>query len=106
MSNFQLDSLSHLLLELSNTSEEKPIKELLESAHQGFTRGANDFVESTTKNLQPADIKEYLRLYPLAQILMGVVRFHGLNKDTQIIRNSVLSLLDFLETDREENNIH
>lgn len=105
-------SLSHLLQALMDKPDNASMMDLLESAHLGFTQGANHFVENCDENsaekLQPADIKNCLRTYPIAQILISIVRYHELNRDTEIIRKTVLALLDSLEeqipsgSDREQ----
>ncbi|WP_257264580.1 hypothetical protein [Endozoicomonas sp. ONNA2] len=91
------EPLNTLLQSLLESNDGRATMDLLESAHQGFTRGANDFVEQATGKMSPADIKNHLRIYPLAQMLISIVKYHELNKNTDIIRKTALALLDSLE---------
>ncbi|WP_257294214.1 hypothetical protein [Endozoicomonas sp. YOMI1] len=91
------EPLNTLLQSLMDSTDDRSTMDLLESAHKGFTRGANDFVEQATGNMSPADIKNHLRTYPLAQMLISIVKYHELNKNTDIIRKTVMALLDSLE---------
>ena len=59
--------------------------------------GCQDFVEQATGKISPADIKNHLRIYPLAQLLISIVKYHELNKNTDIIRQTVMALLDSLD---------
>lgn len=108
MLNKNKQSLSHLLQALMDKPDNAPMMDLLESAHLGLTQGANHFIDNAAEKLQPADIKSSLRTYPIAQILISIVRYHELNRDTEIIRKTVLALLDSLEeqlpsgSDREQ----
>ncbi|USE36486.1 hypothetical protein [Endozoicomonas sp. SCSIO W0465] len=97
MSHYNEEQLNTLLQSLMDSTDNRSMMDLLESAHKGFSRGANDFVELATGNMLPADIKNNLRIYPLAQILVSIVKYHELNKNTDIIRKTVLALLDSLE---------
>ncbi|KEI69953.1 hypothetical protein [Endozoicomonas elysicola] len=91
------EQLNTLLQSLMDGTDDQSMMDLLESAHKGFTLGANDFVDQATGKLSPADIKNNLRAYPLAQILISIVKYHELNKNTDIVRKTVLALLDSLE---------
>ncbi|WP_257284758.1 hypothetical protein [Endozoicomonas sp. SESOKO1] len=91
------EPLNTLLRSLMESTDERSVMNLLESAHKGFTQGANDFVEQATGNMPPADIKNHLRTYPLAQMLISIVKYHELNKNTDIIRKTVMAVLDSLE---------
>ncbi|WP_066016399.1 MULTISPECIES: hypothetical protein [Endozoicomonas] len=97
MSHNNEEQLNTLLQSLMDSTSDRSMMDLLESAHKGFTQGANDFVEHATGNLSPADIKNNLRTYPLAQILISIVKYQELNKNTDIVRKTVLALLDSLE---------
>ena len=106
MSQLTQETLSHLLLELLDESEADHTLEMLRTAQSAFTQGANDFVESTGKALQPDELKRHLQIYPLAQILIGIIRFYEINKDTEIVRDIVLELLETLETPKHKATIH
>lgn len=106
MSHITQEKLSHLLLELLNESETEHTASMLEIAHNAFTQGANDFVDTSGKSLQPNDLKSHLQMYPLAQILIGVIRFYEMNKDTETVRDIVLELLDTLETPKHHATVH
>ncbi|MFK0571762.1 hypothetical protein [Endozoicomonas sp.] len=97
MSHNNEESLNTLLQTLMDNADDHSVMDLLESANKGFTLGANDFVDQATGKQSPVDIKNNLRTYPLAQILISVVKYHELNKNTDIIRKTVLALLDSLE---------
>ena len=92
------EQLNALLQSLINSADDRSIVDLLESAHKGFTGGANDFVHQATGKMSPADLKNNLRIYPLAQILISIVKYHELNKNTDIIRKTVLALLDSFDS--------
>lgn len=106
MSQFTQETLSELLLELLDEAETEHTRDMLHTAHNAFTQGVNDFVETSGKKLQPDDLKSHLQIYPLAQILIGIVRFYEVNKDTEIVRDIVLELLDTLETPKSQATIH
>ncbi|WP_163370316.1 hypothetical protein [Endozoicomonas acroporae] len=91
------EPLSTLLQSLMDSADNRSTMDLLESAHKGFTQGANDYVEGATGKISPADIKNHLRIYPLAQMLISIVKYHELNKNTDIIRQTVMALLDSLD---------
>ncbi|MGB0359869.1 MAG: hypothetical protein ACPGEF_00430 [Endozoicomonas sp.] len=93
------EMLQQLIQPLIENAPDHSLTDMLDSAHKGFTHGANDFVEQqATENMTPACIKKNLRSYPLAQILISIIKYHELNKDTEIIRQTVLAILDSLET--------
>ena len=96
MPNNKEEMLNTLLLSLVDNKDDNTITDLLESAHKGFTVGANDFVEKPSSRRSPVDLKSNLRTYPVAQILISIIKYHELNKDTDVIRKTVLSLLDSL----------
>ena len=106
MSQITQENLSHLLLELLDEAETEHTMDMLQAAHNAFTQGANDFVESTGKSLQPEDLKSHLQVYPLAQILISIVRYYDMNKDTEVVRDIVLDLLDSLETPKYKATVH
>ncbi|OED42678.1 hypothetical protein ACH42_11815 [Endozoicomonas sp. (ex Bugula neritina AB1)] len=106
MSQITQEALSHLLLELLNETETEHTKDMLETAHNAFTQGANDFVDTSGKKLQPDDLKSHLKIYPLAQILISIVRYYEINKETEIVRDIVLDLLDTLETPKNNATVH
>ncbi len=91
------ETLKSILLSFIPKKDDSSITELLESAHKGFTVGANDFVERASNRDSAVDIKNNLRTYPLAQLLISIVKYHELNKDTDVIRRTALALLDSLE---------
>ncbi|MDP0561416.1 MAG: hypothetical protein QS721_03395 [Candidatus Endonucleobacter sp. (ex Gigantidas childressi)] len=93
------ESLAQLLSAHSDTADYNMIMEMLASAQKGLTEGANDFTDKAAYTLQPADIKSYLRCYPLAHTLIGITSFNELNKDTHIIRKILELLLDNLEAE-------
>ena len=106
MSQLTQESLSHLLMELLNSNDNDHTMDMLNTAHRAFTKGANEFVDTTGQQLQPDDLKEHLKIYPLAQILIGIIRFYELNKDTEVVRDLVLDLLESLESPKYQATIH
>ena len=98
--------LARLLKEYSNQSELEDLNPLLTSAMSGLTQGANEFVEQISKTLQPNDLKNAIQCYPMAHVLVGMIKFYELNKDTRILRELTNSLLDSLEIDKENNTLH
>ncbi len=106
MSQISHEALNELLLELLDETASDSTMDMLQIAHNSFTQGANDFVDSSGKDLQPTDLKNHLQIYPLAQILIGIIRFHELNKDTEIVRDLVLEVLETLETPKYQATVH
>ena len=106
MTQYSEETLSHLLLELLDESETEHTMEMLHTAHNAFTQGVNDFADTSGKDLQPDDLKNHLQIYPLAPILIGIVRYYDMNKDTEVIRDIVLELLDSLETPKHKATVH
>ncbi|WP_299729580.1 hypothetical protein [uncultured Endozoicomonas sp.] len=102
MSDNNEETMFQLLHSLMGKTPDHSLTDLLESAHKGFTHGANDFVEQAAGNMQPVEIKNNLRSYPLAQILVSIVKYHELNKDTDIIRETVLATLECLENNIQQ----
>ena len=97
MSYNNKEQLQALLLLLTENDNESSMIDLLESAHKGFTLGANDFVEQTEGKQSPSDLKSNLQVYPLAQILISIIKYYELNKTTDTVRKIVTDLLDSLE---------
>ncbi|AMO58660.1 hypothetical protein GZ77_17830 [Endozoicomonas montiporae] len=99
-------SLARLLIQYNDLPDSQPLRELVAAAQSGFTQGANEFVDQALQSIEPGEMKDYLRTYPLAQILMGIIKFHELNHDTQVIRNVVETLLDSIEEQDRNITLH
>lgn len=100
------ESLARLLIKYNGLPDSEPLRELVAAAQSGFTQGANEFVDQALQSVEPQEIKGYLRTYPLAQVLMGIIKYHELNRDTQVIRNVVETLLDSLEEQDRNITLH
>ncbi len=106
MSNYSQEYLTHLLKECSIQPDSVCIDILIKSALSGLTHGANNFLDQSAKMMQPADLKNHLQCYPAAHILVGIIKFYELNKDTQIIRDLINSLLDSIEAEKNNKTLH
>lgn len=100
------ENLARLLLEMNDLDDSAPISDLLDSASTGTTHGANHFVENGGQSIQPADLKSYLRCYPMAQAMVAIMKHYDLNRDTEVIRNTVEVLLDMLEEQDRNETLH
>lgn len=100
------ESLARLLLEYNDLPDGQPLRDMVAAAQSGFTKGANEFVDLALESVKPSEMKGYLRIYPLAQILIGIIKYHELNRDTDMIRNIVETLLDSLEEQDRNTTLH
>lgn len=106
MSQHFQESIRQLLQELMEPSESELMMDMLETTNQSFTDGINTFLETAGKKLQPEDMKSYLRIYPMAQVLISIHKYYELNKDTEILENTISELLHSLEREHTEKTLH
>ena len=106
MSQYFQEPVRHLLQELIEQSESDHMLDMLDTANRSFTEGINQFLETSGKNMQPEDIKSYLRIYPLAQALISITKFYEVNHDTDILQNTIAELLHRLEGQYSESTLH
>ena len=84
MSQHFQEPVRQLLQELAEPSERELMMDMLEIANQSFTDGINDFLEKAGKKLQSEEMKSYLRIYPMAQVLLSIHKYYELNQDTGV----------------------
>ncbi|WP_263080921.1 hypothetical protein [Endozoicomonas sp. Mp262] len=84
MPTYSEDALVQMLMDYASDADHEIMMKMLEAADQSLTTGANQFVDYASKALQPSDIKDYIRCYPLAHILIGITQFRKLNKGIDI----------------------
>lgn len=95
------DALVKMLLGCTHESDHAIIMKMIETADHSLTIGANEFVDSISKTLQPGDIKDYIRCYPLAHMLIGITHFYRLNKDLTPVQQVLDNLLTALQNQND-----
>ena len=106
MSHHFQEPVRQLLQELMESSESEIMMDMLEMANQSFTDGINAFLEKSGKKLQPDELKSYLKIYPMAQVLISIHKYYELTKDTMILEDTISELLHFLEREHTEKTLH
>lgn len=106
MSQHFQEPVRKLLQELMEPCESELMLDMLESANLSFTDGINAFLEEAGKKLQPEEIKSYLRIYPMAQVLISIHKYYELNKDTEVLENTISELVHSLEREHTEKTLH
>ncbi|MRI33129.1 hypothetical protein EOPP23_09050 [Endozoicomonas sp. OPT23] len=101
-----LENLAEMLFGFHDLEDMDQLRGLVEAAHKGTAAGANYFVENTGKSLQPADLKDHLRCFPLAQAMVAMIRHYELNKDIDTLKVVLEALLDGLEEADEREILH
>ncbi|WP_153301447.1 hypothetical protein [Endozoicomonas arenosclerae] len=100
------ESLAEMLLGFHDLEDLEQIKSLVESANKGSASGANHFVENAGQAVQPHDLKNFLRMYPMAQAMVAMVRHYELNKETDTLKVVLESLLEGLEEREANETLH
>ena len=109
MSRHFQEPVRQLLQELMEPCESELMMDMLENVNQSFTDGINAFLEKSGKKFQskdPEKMKSYLRIYPMAQVLISIHKYYELNKDTEILENTISELLHSLEREHTEKTLH
>ncbi|WP_252177517.1 hypothetical protein [Endozoicomonas sp. 4G] len=100
------ESLAEMLLGFNDLDDLEQIKSLVDSANKGSASGANHFVEHSGQAVQPHDLKNFLRIYPMAQAMVAMVRHYELNKETDTLKVVLESLLEDLEEREANETLH
>ena len=101
-----IENLAEMLFGFHNLEDMDQLKALVESAHKGTAAGANHFIENAGKSVQPGDLKDYLRCYPLAQAMVAMIRHYELNRDTETLKVVLEALIDGLDEADEREALH
>ncbi|PJE78822.1 hypothetical protein CI610_02235 [invertebrate metagenome] len=110
MTDAYIESITDLLQRIRQTNaphiDQSIITEMIECAHKASRLGANQFTEKLLENNNDILLANNLSLYPLAQVLLGIIQFHALNHDTHLIRPLITSLLNRLDEQNTPRTLH
>lgn len=100
------EPVKELLQSLMENTESELMMDMLEAANQSFIDGINDFLEKSGKKIQPAELKSFIRIYPMAQVLISITKYHELNQDTDALENTIFELIHSLQKEHSERTVH
>lgn len=103
--------LSAVLSEMLPENSDQNLHMLLECAQSGFAQGANDFVLQAAGKSSAAELKDNLTVYPIAQLMIAIVKYYDLTKDVSVVEKVVGAVLESLDgfssmVNTEDRTIH